>query len=241
MKRPEHPKYSFALVGLLVLLLAQVCFPARAGAEGTLRLSAFDAPGLTPVALAILEEAYARLGIRVEILKTKPSRALVNSRSGITDGEVVRIGLVGDQYPSLVRVDVPLLSVSTFGYTNRPELKDNSVAELKSFRAGHVRGAVFGEQAAKGSAEVWSAEEPEQLFRMLKQGRIDVVYVREIRAEEMIERFDLDNVFPIPASFREYPFYHYLHERHRELMPRVEEVLRDMLSEPVEASGKKGS
>jgi len=57
----------------------------------------------------------------------------------------------------------------------------------------------------------------------------------------MIERFVLENVFPIPASFREYLFYHYLHERHRELVPRVEEVLRDMLSEPVEVPGKKGS
>ncbi|MHA7772080.1 substrate-binding periplasmic protein [Roseibium sp. M-1] len=206
-----------------------------------MRLSAFDAPGLTPVALKLLQNAYASLGIELETVVTEPSRALVNSRSGVTDGEVVRIGLVGDRHPALIRVDVPLLVVSTYGYTNKADLQDKSAEELKAFRAGHVRGAVFGELAARGSAEVWSADEPEQLFEMLKQGRIDVVYVREIRAEEMIERFGMEDVRPIPASFREYPFYHYLHERHRDLVPRVEQVLREFLGVPKETPARKGS
>jgi ABC-type amino acid transport substrate-binding protein len=224
-------------MGLILLLLVQLSLPFNAFAGDTLRLSAFDAPGLTPVALKTLAKAYSRLGIAIETVVTEPSRALVNSSSGTTDGEVVRIALVDDRYPSLVRVNVPLLSVTTYGYTNKPELLDKSVDMLKAFRAGHVRGAVFGELAARDSVEIWSADEPEQLFEMLKQDRIDVVYVREIRAEEMIARFGLEDVLPIPASFKEYPFYHYLHERHLELVPRVEKALRDLQGESEVAAG----
>jgi ABC-type amino acid transport substrate-binding protein len=199
-------------------------------ANDTLFLSGFDAPGLTPVAQGLLEKAYAEIGMRIEVVLTEPSRALVNSSSGATDGEVVRIGLVGDRYPALVRVDVPLLSVVTYGYTTRPELRNLSLPDLELLRAGHVRGAVFGETAARGFAEVWAADEPEQLFEMLKQGRLDLVFVREVRAREMIARFELEDAYPIPASRKTYPFYHYLHERHRALVPRVENALRKVMS-----------
>lgn len=200
-------------------------------ADTTFVLSGFEAPGLTPVAQEILEKAYAELGLHVEVVLTEPSRALVNSTSGVTDGEVVRIGLVGDRYPSLVRVNVPLLSIATFGYSNRPDVKTMSEHDLKALRAGHVRGAVFGEIAARGFAEIWSADEPEQLFEMLKQNRLDLVFVREKRAREMIARFQMDDVYPIPFSRRDYPFFHYLHKRHQGLVPLVEKALRKVLSE----------
>ncbi|WP_297834875.1 transporter substrate-binding domain-containing protein [uncultured Roseibium sp.] len=214
----------------LICLLAGFLLATAASASERIVLSGFEAPGLTPVAVGYLQKAYSSLGIELEIVENTPSRALVESTSGKTDGEVIRIGSVGDRYPTLVRVDVPLLSVVAYGYTNRADLKDKSLEDLKSLRAGHVRGAVFGEMAASGFAEVWSAEEPEQLFLMLKQKRLDLVFVRELRAKEMIERFGLEDAFSLPSSRKEYAFYHYLHERHRDLAPQVEEALRAVLS-----------
>jgi len=218
------------LARLLGLLTCLSC-AAAAAADKKLVLSGFEAPGLTPVARSYLEKAYKELGMTVDVVLTEPSRALVNSTGGVTDGEVVRIGVVGDRYPTLVRVDVPLLSVATFGYTNRPEARHMSQQDLKSLRAGHVRGAVFGEIAARGFAEIWSADEPEQLFKMMQQGRLDLVFVRETRAKEMVRRFGLTDVYPVPSSRKDYPFFHYLHKRHSGLVPRVEKALRKVLSE----------
>lgn len=73
--------------------LCVFCRVSAAPADSTLVLSGFEAPGLTPVAQDYLEKAYADLGLHFEVVLTEPSRALVNSTSGVTDGEVVRIGL----------------------------------------------------------------------------------------------------------------------------------------------------
>jgi len=152
----------------------------------------------------------------------------------VTDGEVIRIAEIGDRYPALVRVDVPLISIATCGYTNRPELRDRPLEDLRPLRAGYVRGAVFAENAAKAFAETWSADNTEQLFGMLKQNRLDVVFVARTRGDDMIAKLGLADVYPIPASYREYPFYHYLNERHRDLVPRIEEVLRERYLEEKE-------
>lgn len=200
--------------------------PSSAQDTNTLVLSGFVAPALTPRALAQLQPAYAELGIKLEVDYDVPSRSLVQSTTGKTDGEVIRIQLVGDRHPSLLRVNVPLITVAAYGYTNRPELKSLDLDHLRNLRAGHVLGALFGETAAEGFAEVWSAEEPEQLFTMLNQGRLDIVFVRESKAKELIARFGMDSVYPIPSTYRAHSFYHYLHERHRDLVPRIESVLR---------------
>ncbi len=124
----------------LICLLAGFLLATAASAGERIVLSGFEAPGLTPVAVGYLQKAYSSLGIELEIVENTPSRALVESTSGKTDGEVIRIGSVGDRYPTLVRVDVPLLSVVAYGYTNRADLKDKSLEDLKSLRQGMCAG-----------------------------------------------------------------------------------------------------
>lgn len=203
-------------------------------AQSVLHLSTFEAPGVTPQAVRKLQAAYAELGIAVEVSYDKASRALVNAVSGKSDGEVIRIDLIGDRYPSLVRVNVPLGTLATYGFTNRPELKDLSATDLKNYRAGYVRGALFAENAAKGSREVWALESASQLFSMLDQKRLDIVYTAEAPAKKIIAQLGAEGIYPIPATHKQYAFYHYLHERHRHLVPRIEDALRRLL--PKDAS-----
>ncbi len=213
-------------------LLALMLSVAGASAQQQLRFSAFEAPNLTPIARKILVRAYAELGIRIETVVENPQRALLDSASGVTDGELVRVSSVADKYQTLIRVDVPLVVARIFAYTNKQPLRGKALAELKHLRVGHVAGARFASEAAVGFAEIWEADTPEQLFEMLHHDRIDLVIVGEETGRRIIRDAELKGVFPLLPSLREVAFYHLLHERHADLVPRIKAVLRRLMVDP---------
>jgi ABC-type amino acid transport substrate-binding protein len=217
-----------ALVSLFVLIEA-------ACAQDTLRFSGFDAPNLTPEAERILSRAYEELGIRIETVKLSPRRALLDSASGKTDGELVRVKIVGTAHESLIRVDVPIIEARTYAYASKPELRGKPFGELKHLRIGHVAGARFASELADGFSEVWTAETPEQLFEMLLRDRLDLVIVGEGTGRRVIREREIKEVFHLTPSLRTVSFYHYLHEKHAALVPRIEAVLRRQLEEEREA------
>ncbi|GAB4533578.1 MAG: hypothetical protein Tsb0019_35280 [Roseibium sp.] len=228
-KTPDLKKYNRVAVALLFLVLCGFWLAAGARADTSrhLVLSGFEAPGMIDVALKRLRAAYKTLGIEVAVKVTTPSRALVDSSSGRTDGEVVRADVIEEHYPSLMRVEVPLFTISTYAYGTLPELADKPVQDLKSLRAGYVRGAVFAEQTTRDYAETWQADSLDQLFAMLLQDRIDLAIAIERPARAMIEKSDLEGqVFAIRSSRRDYDFFHYLHEKKADLVPRIEKVLK---------------
>jgi ABC-type amino acid transport substrate-binding protein len=196
-----------------------------------MRLSGISAPGLTEPALERLRLAYAQLGIQIDTEMSPLKRALASSSSGKTDGEVFRIGTIGADYSSLVRVNVPVGHMTTYAYTNRPELFDAEREELKKLRVGYVIGAIFAAEAANDYDESWALTDLEQLFHMLQGGRIELILAAEAPAEKMINKLGLvGKVRAIPSTRDELPLYHYLHERHANLVPRVEAALRDVMS-----------
>lgn len=214
----------------VVLAALLMSSQGAAHAQQVLRLSGFEAPNLTPIAARVLSDAYAQLGIKIEVVEAHPRRALVRSSSGKTDGELVRVRSVGDQFPTLVRVEVPIVTSRTFAYTNKAELRGKRPEELYRLRAGHVDGARYAIKLAEKFSEVWTARTPEQLFDMLHYGRIDIVIVSEQTGRQMIEQFDKAGMFfALQPSLSEVQYYHYLHEKHAHLVPRIEAVLRNLL------------
>jgi ABC-type amino acid transport substrate-binding protein len=202
-----------------------------ANAQEKLRFSGFDAPNLTPFAEKILRQAYAELGIGIEVVMSNPHRALLDAASGKTDGELVRVREIETQHESLIRVDVPVVVARTFAYANRLELKGKSFANMKHLRVGHVAGAFFAQELSAGFAEIWAAETPEQLFEMLQRNRIDLVIVGEGTATRVIRELKIDGVFALRPSLQEVAFYHFLHEKHAGLVPRIEAALKRVLLE----------
>ncbi|TYC65250.1 hypothetical protein FMN63_22795 [Stappia sp. BW2] len=211
-------------------ILSVFLFMSGARAQEVLRLSGFEAPNLTPAAEKILARAYSELGIRVETVINNPQRALMDAAAGRTDGVLVRVRAIEADHNSLLRVDVPVIVARTFAYANKRELRGKSFKQLRHLRIGHVSGARFAAKLADGFAEIWTAETPEQLFEMLRRDHVDLVIAGEGTGRRVIRDKKLEGVFPLRPSLREVEFYHYLHERHVDLVPRIEAVLRRMLS-----------
>lgn len=202
-----------------------------ASAQDRLRFSSFDAPNLTPLAEKILTRAYDELGIRIETVQASPRRALLDAASGKTDGELVRIKDIGSDFESLIRVDVPIVVARTYAYAVKPDLRGKSFEELKPLRIGHVAGARFAVELANGFTEIWTAETPKQLFEMLRRDRIDLVIAGEGTARRLSRELEMPEVFPLGPSLHTVAFYHFLHVRHADLVPKIEEVLLRQLKD----------
>ncbi len=130
-------------------MLSVLLLMSSARAQDVLKLSGFEAPNLTPVAESILSQAYGELGIRIQTIITSPRRALLDSASGKTDGELVRIRTIEADHRSLLRVDVPIILARTFAYANKPQLRGKSFKQLRHLRVGHVAGARFAAELAR--------------------------------------------------------------------------------------------
>ncbi|KZM49265.1 hypothetical protein [Labrenzia sp. OB1] len=214
---------------LVCALLGILASAGSVSAQEKLRFSGFVAPGLTPVAEQILSQAYAELGIQIETVISNPRRALLDAASGKTDGELVRVKNVDDRHRTLIRVDVPVAVSHISAFTRNPQLLGKSLSELQYLRAGHISGARFGHELTEGFSEVWTAEKPEQLLEMLVRDRVDVVVISESSGQRLIREMGLSDVFSLQPPLKEVAFYHFLHEKHADLVPQLEDVLRRQL------------
>lgn len=220
---------------IVAALVVMMLCPLAVRAEQVLVLSGFDRSDVSRLVSRRLMAAYSELGIGLRFETSEALRALSDAASGGSDGEVARIALVGSRYPTLLRVDVPLLTLNLTGYAIAPEMKKLTDAELRDVQVGYVRGVKLAEAAVTGFANIWPADDVPQLFRMLSLGRIDVAIAGRRPAAAAIEALNLNGVYSLPALDASYPLYHYLHERHRDLVPRVEEVLKRQLQEDRDA------
>ncbi|WP_428527387.1 substrate-binding periplasmic protein [Roseibium sp.] len=191
-------------------------------------ISTIENSPLTRIAELIMTEAYGRLGIPVEIYSTSGNRSLVVSSSGKVDGELARIGAVKDLYPTLVQVPVPNMELKGIVYVRADEKDRITSGNLTKLRVGYLEGVVQAEQFTQGIESVWAGQSEEELFRLLAAGRLDAVVSDQIDGALAIAGLGLTNVVPLGRPFQVEPMFHYLHEKHANLVPQLATVLAKM-------------
>jgi polar amino acid transport system substrate-binding protein len=212
-----------------LVIFLNLSFPALA--QDTLVLSAVEnAPSINTVG-QVLQHAYRRLGINVTIRELPGLRGLQYSNRGITDGEAFRNSGIENEYPNLIRIDIPVRIDAMHLYVKQEKafIVEGWDSIPKGYRLGYLRGVKFVEYAilkhglfghAVGSAD--------QLFLQLKSDRNDVVVAGvEVGARLMSEHQVADIVRLEPPIHTAY-LYHYLHSKHADLVPKITAVLKTM-------------
>ncbi|WFS62952.1 transporter substrate-binding domain-containing protein [Pseudodesulfovibrio thermohalotolerans] len=180
-----------------------------------------------------LEAVYRRAGLPVEFVSLPTKRSLVLASDGILDGDAGRIPNLEKNYPSLIRVNVPLLELIGTAYVlKKREMERFDKSLLDEMTVGAVRGVLWAERVMAGRPLVL-VNNYETLFNMLLEGRIDIALGSRSSAEkafrEQAGRFDGIRGLS-PSAFRT-PFYHYLHEKNARIVPRLEKALRELRAE----------
>lgn len=178
----------------------------------------------------IAGEAFRRAGVELRLVKLPAERGLISANAGIEDGDLVRIAGLEKQYPNLVRVPEKLVDWEFVAFSKDASIPSNWAA-IRQRPVGHIKGWKIFEQNLVGAERVITANDPEQLFRLLELNRVEVALYMRWMGLALIKQQGLKGVRPLVPPLATREMFIYLHKRHANLAPRIAEALRAMKRE----------
>jgi polar amino acid transport system substrate-binding protein len=215
-----------ARAGIVFLLLGG-CWAAWA--QAPLRIARIENIPDQFVGGELLKVVYSRLAIQVELIDLPAKRALLESSEGRLDGEVHRNINVQTQYPTLLMIRPALNYIEPSVFSSKAAPAVTGWDAIKSYRIGIVRGVGTSEDGTRGMASVLPVNTLDQLMQMLAEDRMDVAVSDSFSGLAVIKKLGLaGRIKVLTPPLQKNEIYHFLHEKHRDLVPRVEQVLREM-------------
>lgn len=214
---------TLALHTLAGLLLACM-IPAQAAvyriAQGTEAYLAND------MGLAVLTEAYRRLGHTLTQVSYPLERALLMANAGETDGDMVRaqVGLE-QQYPNLRRIPTAIAHDEFVAYGRSKKITIKGWESLAPYRLSGLR--IKKLQQLGPDYDISFVKNFDAGFEMLRAGRVDFVVMMRGTRCLVSQRGFLDAILQEPG-IESVPFYHYLNVRHTKLAKELDDTLRTM-------------
>lgn len=202
-------------------------------AQSPLTLNTFAGPPLSTPDHAgyydrILLEAFQRLGVTVTIGHLPAERSLLNANSGIDDGDFVRIPGLEKKYPNLLMVPEKLDDFEFVAFTRHLTLRTTGWPSLTPYHVGIVRGWKILEENLAGVRELTAAKNQEQLFLLLKNGRIDVAVYARNEGHGLLRRLGITDAMALSPPLAVRPMHLYLHKKHASLVAPLAVVLKAM-------------
>ena len=182
----------------------------------------------------MLRAVYAKLNIKLEFEDVPGKRALALSSAGEVDGEIQRIGTLSRDYPTLVQVTPAINYIEPAVFTTRLHFDVAGWDSIRDYSIGIVRGVGSSEAGTRGMARVTATTSLESMIKMLDADRFDVMITDLFSGLVAVRKLNLQaRIYPLSPPLDRIHIYHYLHERHRALVPEVGKVIAQM-----EASGE---
>lgn len=211
------------------VLLAWLLLPVLTQGAQSMRLSLQPDDPISATAFSIVSEAYRRLGYNPQAVLLPAERALSSAAQGQTDADTVRAAGIEKRYPQLLAVPVVLLQVESYAFTTGRDLTLNSWDDLRPYRLCVRFGIKLLLEKTAGLDRVFSGSVPHTV-QLLRAGRCNVAILSQMAWLDI----DALHAGPLRQSsvpLAVTPLYHYLHQRHRALLPKLSRVLRDMQRE----------
>ncbi|MBR1128438.1 substrate-binding periplasmic protein [Bradyrhizobium iriomotense] len=182
----------------------------------------------------MLRAVYAKLNIKLEFEDVPGKRALALSSAGEVDGEIQRIGTLSRDYPTLVQVTPAINYIEPAVFTTKLHFEVAGWDSIRDYSIGIVRGVGSSEAGTRGMARVTATTSLESMIKMLDADRFDVMVTDLFSGLVAVRKLNLQTrIYPLSPPLERIHIYHYLHERHRALVPEVGKVIAQM-----EASGE---
>ncbi|MEZ7197950.1 substrate-binding periplasmic protein [Pseudodesulfovibrio karagichevae] len=212
---------------IILLCIMTLCLGAPALAGQTLVLG-YGGGTLSLSSLKVLREAYSRIGITVEAKRLPAARSLEMAEKGQVDGEVNRIRAIEEQYPRLMRIDVPVNRLEGVVMTCSTSLEHVSLEAIRKLHLGIKIGNRYAEMLTDGMPTVTRLPHEEKLMKLLLEGRLDALLVDRAWAEAEMAKPGMGCLRVNEPPLVVVPLYHYLNRRHAALVPLITAELRAM-------------
>lgn len=218
----------------LILTLFLTVFPGlevTVWAEPTFTVNTADQPPYsTPkddgIYDLLIKAAFDRLNIKPRINHLPSARSLENVNLGWDDGEYARIAGLEHRYPNLVMVKEKLIDFAFTAFSLNPAVHLNGWPDLAGHDVAYMRGwKIYERRALKAKSAVVVSDEKE-LFGMLRQGRVDLALYELYRGRAYLEKHGLTKIYDLKKPLAVKGMYMYVHKKHTDLIPKIEQALR---------------
>lgn len=174
-------------------------------------------------------EAFSRVGLASKLINTPSERSLQMANQGEVDGEGLRIAGLSQQYPNLVQIPERFIGISFVAFSKDAMINLNQGWEsLKPQRIAFITGWKMFEANASDAKVVNRVSTPEQMFRMLDSGRIDLALYTRADGIALIRSLGLSSIAPLSPPLKDVDMYLYLNKKHEALVPQIAQALREM-------------
>jgi polar amino acid transport system substrate-binding protein len=189
-------------------------------------------PGHPGFIAEIAREAFARVGVEVEVTTVPTNRSLINVNAGIDDGDIFRVAGVETEFPNVVRIPEKTLDNDFIAYT-RPERTDIRIvdwADLRPYSVAYATGWKPFERNVSGVRELTKTPSINDLFVLLEKGRVEVILIDRWQGQWLVKQkgYKVRLLQPPLARFE---MFMYLNRKHADLVPGVARALADMKSD----------
>lgn len=176
----------------------------------------------------IMTEAFRRMGINLRIVKLPSERALVNANNGVDDGNFARVEGMEKLYPNLMRVQEDITSFEFVAFSKKVSFRTTNWETLKPYHVGIITGWKILESNIQGVKSLTKVKDENILFPLLTNEKVDLVVYDRLQGKVFLQQHAADEIRVLKPPLAVKKMYPYLHKRHAELVPRLEQTLRGM-------------
>jgi len=177
----------------------------------------------------IIPEIYKKLNLKATISPVPGKRAQFLASSGTKDGEIMRIWTYGIENPTTIRVPTPYYYLETMAFIKKGSgIVINNKKDLSKYKLVKVRGVKHTNNITKGFSNVHDLNSTETMMKFLQAGRADVALTNTVDGMLVLKKFGIKNIVPIKKPLAVLDLYHYIHEKHKALVPKVDDVIKEL-------------
>jgi polar amino acid transport system substrate-binding protein len=177
----------------------------------------------------IIPEFYKELGIQVTITPVPGKRAQMMAVSGEKDGEIMRIWTYGEENKTVFRVPTPYYYLETMAFIKKDGgVVINDKEDLRKYRLVKVRGVKHTNNITRGMPDVYDINDTEKMMTFLQKGRADVALTNTVDGNLVLKKLGYTDIVPIDKPLARLGLYHYIHDDHKDMAPKVDKVIKQM-------------
>lgn len=176
----------------------------------------------------VVAEALNRMGYKLSVSHLPAERALINANSGIDDGDLNRIGGLSKVYPNLIQTQEPTFTMQFVAFSKNVNISTRNWETLRPFTIGLITGWKILERNIPPGTQVVKVRNPEQLFYLLQNDRVDIALFGKWQGLEYMRKNHIRGIRVLSPPLAEKDMFVYFHKKHKDLVSNFDATLKKM-------------
>lgn len=234
-KRTNLHQLMFTVLAALLLFNSEIVASASNENEPTITLvlgstliEPLSAPTMDGFVDLIAKEAFKRIGVNIVVQPLPSERSLRNANSGVIDGDLLRVGNIGEIYKNLVIVPETIMTLDFVAFTKSVELPMTNWETIEPFSLGLIRGWKIYEIYTRNAKNVTKVKNGNLLFKLLDKGRADIVLHERFEGYGIIKKLGFTQMQILEPPLASKKMFIYLNKKHARLADNLAKELRAM-------------